>query len=141
MNREAIYAALWDKLSAIEGFKTKSRRLQHWTDVEKRGQPALFMSQTGESVQTTTGLPPRWTLRVQVYIYVSTQTGKPPGPLINPLIDAVCNSISAPHPVTGRSTLDVPGVEWCRVEGSIDTDEGTLGDQAVAVIPITIFST
>lgn len=141
MNREAIYSALWNKLEAIEGFKSKSRRLQHWADVEKRAQPALFMAQTGEVAQTTTGAPTRWTLKLSLYIYVHTTMNQPPGPIINPLLDAVCNAVNELHPVTGRSLLGVDGVEWCRVEGNIETDEGTLGDQAVAIIPVTILAT
>jgi len=141
MNREAIYSALWAKLQSIDGFKSKSRRLQHWADVEKRAQPALFMAQTGEFAQTTTGQPTRWTLKVSLYIYVHTTMNQPPGPIINPLLDAVCNTVNELHPVTGRSLLGVDGVEWCRVEGNIETDEGTLVDQAVAIVPVTILAT
>jgi hypothetical protein len=141
MNREAIYSALWAKLQAIEGFKLTSRRLQHWADVERRVQPALFMAQTGESAQTTTGAPTRWTLKVSLYIYVHASMNQPPGPIINPLLDAVCNAVNALHPVTGRSALGVDGVQWCRVDGDIATDEGTLGDQAVAIVPVTILAT
>lgn len=140
MNREAIYSPLWARLSALPEFKTKSRRLKHWADVPADDQPALYMAQTGETAQTTTGLETKWTLRLDLYVYV--QSGdEAPGPIINPLIDSICNTINAIHPVTGRSILNVPGLEYCRVEGAIDTDEGTLGSQSVAIIPVTILAT
>lgn len=140
MNREAIYGALWVKLQALPGFETRSRRLRHWSEVEKRAQPALFMAQVSETAQTSTGAPTRWQLRVDLYLYVHTTGQQVPGVVLNPLLDAVCNCVNELHPVSGRSALDVEGVQWCRVEGNIETDEGTLGDQAVAIVPVTIFA-
>ena len=60
--------------------------------------------------------------------------------LVNPLIDAVCNTVNAIHPITGKTALVADGadVEYCRVEGTVETDEGTLGEQAVCIIPIVI---
>jgi hypothetical protein len=29
-------------------------------------------------------------------------------------------------------------VNYCRIEGDIETDEGLLGEQAVAIIPVSI---
>lgn len=141
MNREAIYSALWQKISKVDGFVTKSRRLQHWNDVDRYAQPALFMAQGSQTALTTTGESSKWVLRADIYIYVQT-AGEAPAPLLNPLLDAVCNAVNEIHPITGRSNLQVEGVsiEHCRVEGTIETDEGTLGDQAVAIIPITILA-
>jgi hypothetical protein len=141
MNREEIYSALWNKLSAIEGFTTKSRRLRHWNDVQKGEQPAIFMNQTGEVAVTKTRQPTKWTLSVDVYLYARTDGAQTPGSVLNPLLDAVCQSINEIHPVTGLPTLDADGVEWCRIDGRIETDEGALGDQVVAIIPVVIFAT
>ena len=138
MNREQIYSAVWARLEALPGFKTKSRRLQHWTDTPATSQPALFMAQTGEATATTTNQPAKWRLQVKLYLYAKAPTNQAPSMTLNPLLDAVCNAIHAAHPVTGRPELGIDGLEWCRVEGAIETDEGTLGDQAVAIIPITI---
>ena len=134
MNREAIYSALWAKLEALDGFVTKSRKLLHWNDVKGYDQPALFMAQGDMQVVTTTGQETKWLLRVDVYLYVQT------APIMNPLIDAVCNTVNAVHPITGKTALVVDGadVEYCRVEGTVETDEGTLGNQAVCIIPIMI---
>lgn len=139
MNREAIYSALWAKLEALDGFVTKSRKLLHWNDVKGYDQPALFMAQGDMQAVTTTGQETKWLLRVDVYLYVQT-AGEPPAPIMNPLIDAVCNAVNAVHPITGKTALVVDGadVEYCRVEGAVETDEGTLGNQAVCIIPIMI---
>ena len=122
MNREAIYSALWAKLDALDGFVTKSRKLLHWNDVKRYDQPALFMAQGDMQAVTLTGQETKWILRVDVYLYVQT-SGEPPAPIMNPLIDAV---------------WDGADIEYCRVEGTVETDEGTLGEQAVCIIPIMI---
>jgi len=141
MNREAVYAALWARLEALDGFVTKSRRLLHWNDVPRHDQPALFMAQGNQQALTKTGEAGKWLLRADVYIYVQTDD-QPPAPIINPLIDAVCAAANAIHPVTGRTALVADGavIEYCRVEGTIETDEGTLGSQAVAIVPIVILA-
>ena len=141
MNREAIYGALFDRLAALEGFQTISRRLKHWADVPKDAQPALYMAQTGEQPSTTTGQPTKWRLQLDIYLYVQVEPDQAPAPQLNPLLDAVCNLLNTPHPITGRYGLGIDGVEWARVDGPIETDEGTLGSQAVAIVPVTIFAT
>lgn len=140
MNREAIYSALFTRLSGIAGLKTKSRTLKHWNDVPLEQRPALFMSQSTETPITTTGEPQKWLLSVDVYVYVQTDGTNPPGSVLNPILDAV-EAIFPLHPITGKHTLDAPGVEWARIEGTIQTDEGTLGNQAVAIVPIQILAT
>lgn len=140
MNREAIYSALFNRLSAIQGFKTTSRRLKHWDAVKPIEQPAMFVVQTKEFAQTTAALETKWVLGLDIYIYANTGKGLV-GPVINPLVDAVCNELNKKHPVTGRPMLDAEGVEAMMVDGQIDTDEGTLGDQAVVIIPVQILAT
>ena len=110
MNREAVYSALWSKLNALGGFVTKSRKLLHWNDVKRYDQPALFMAQGDMQALTLTGQETKWILRVDVYLYVQT-AGEPPAPIMNPLIDAVCNAVNAVHPVTGKTDLMAYGVD------------------------------
>lgn len=140
MNREAIYSALFTRLSGIAGLKTKSRILVHWTDVPAEQRPALYQSQSTEMPITKTGEPQKWLLSVDVYIYVQTDGMTPPSTVLNPIIDAI-EAIFPLHPITGKHTLDAPGVEWARIEGTIQTDEGTLGNQAVAIVPIQVLAT
>lgn len=138
MMREPIYAALFAKLRAVDGFVTVSRRLKLWGDVPQSEQPALFMAQRRETVTTTPGLNPVWVFSVDVYLYAHTQgdANISPGSIINPLIDAITAAL-APDPVSNKQTLGGL-VQHAWVDGTIETDEGVLGDQGVAVIPITI---
>ncbi|MEP7299160.1 MAG: hypothetical protein ABI702_23500 [Burkholderiales bacterium] len=138
ITREPIYAALFAKLSAAAKFKTVDRVLRHWVDVTASEQPALFQSQRFEDAATIPGQPTVWMLRLDIYLYAHTGGDKKvsPGALLNPLIDAV-EAALAPDVVTGKCRLGGL-VEHAWIEGSIDTDEGTLGDQAVAIVPIVI---
>lgn len=140
MNREPIYAALYERLASIPLLRTRSRKLKHWNDVSAEEQPALYMAQAREVPTTTTGQPTRWDLFVDVYVYVRTGGDAVPGTVLNPILDAIEAALPL-HPVTGKHMLDAPGVEWARIDGAIETDEGTLGDQAVAIVPIHILAT
>lgn len=138
MNREAIYAALFAKLQAAALFKTSSRKLKHWSDVPAVDQPALFQAQHNETAATVPGQPTVWTFQVDVYIYVNTQGNKSQSPsqYINPLVDSIIAAL-APNPIDNKCTLSGL-VQHAWIEGSIQTDEGTLGEQGVSIIPIVL---
>ena len=135
-NREPIYSALFARLIAVPGLVTTSRRLKHWVDVGAQLQPALFQAQRNETAMQVSGLPVKWTFKLDVYLYVRTDGGQSPGPIINPFLDAI-EAALAPNAVETVQTLGGL-VKHCWIDGAIETDEGTLGDQAVAIIPITI---
>ena len=136
--REAVYSALYAKVSSAAGFVTKSRRAEHWEDVPQGMQPALFMLQRSETPALVAGLNPVWTFTVEFYIYAHTQGDQAivPASIINPLVDAVSNAL-APDAVSNKQTLGGL-VQHAWIDGSIEVYEGILGDQAVAVIPVTL---
>lgn len=139
MNREAIYAALFQRLSAVPGLVTTSRRLRHWTDVAAPEQPALFQVQKEESVEQRPGLPPKRRLSVELYLYANSgaDPAVAPAQLLNPLVDAVEAALAPDTPVAAGQTLGgLVAHAW--IEGRIETDEGALGDQAVAIVPVSI---
>jgi hypothetical protein len=138
MTREPIYEALFALLSAIPGLVTTSRRLQHWSKVEPASQPALFQAEGPENQVPRKGFPAKVTLRCDVYLYVNTGNDMSvvPGPIINPLMDAI-EAALAPNPATGFQTLGGT-VSHCWIEGEITTDEGVLGPQAIKIIPVFI---
>jgi hypothetical protein len=138
MNREAIHAALFALVSSRAGFITTSRKLRHWADVSPIEQPALFQAQGGETAIRTTGFTAKWELSVKLYLYAHTGGGLAPTSVLNPLVDAVIAAL-APLPAIERQTLGGL-VHDCRIDGTIETDEGVLGDQAVAIIPIRIIT-
>lgn len=138
MNREAIYSALFAAVSVAPGLVTTSRKLKHWNDVPASQRPALFQAQKREISMVQTGQPTRWLLEVDLYLYVSTLGATSPGAVLNPIVDAI----------TAMLDLQVGGfpqtlggmVHYARVEGTVETDEGTLGDDAVAIIPVQIMA-
>ena len=147
-SREAIYSAVFAIFSGASNFKTKGRRLKTWSDVDAERQPALFMAQGSEVATRTKGLPTKWTLSATLYLYAHTRRDEDPiGPVINPLLDSITQLVetkalpdgSRRALLTGETnTLGVPGVSHCWIEGDIKTDEGALGSQGVAIIPVSI---
>jgi hypothetical protein len=142
IDRELVYSALWDKVSDAASFTTKSRRLRHWSDVAPAEQPALFMSQTrmvGEFKDNQVNLRVEWMLHAEFFIYVhSSDPYITPAIILNPLVDAVERSLE-PDPISGITDLGLPGlVFWARVHGTIETSEGVLGDQEMAIIPVEV---
>jgi hypothetical protein len=140
ISREPIYAALFGLLETAADFAVVDRRLRHWSDVSPPEQPALFMAQKTELASVKTlGAPTVWTLAVDLYLYVhSSDPYLAPATVLNPLLDAV-EAALAPSATTGLQDLGLPAtVQHAYISGKIETDEGVLGDQAVAIVPIEI---
>jgi hypothetical protein len=138
--REAIYTALWTLGSGAGAFASVNRRLRHWADVAPAEQPALFMSEKGgHAVIKALGAPIVWTLFADFYIYVhSSNPYAAPATVLNPLLDALEQAL-APSPATGVQNLGLPEmVQHAYIAGKIETDEGVLGDQAIAIMPVEI---
>ena len=62
-----------------------------------------------------------------------------PSSVMNPLLDAVTAALAPDNPINTAQTLGGT-VAHCWIEGAIETDEGTLGDQAVAIVPVRILT-
>lgn len=140
IEREAIYAALWALGSRAWSFASANRRLRHWSDVAAVEQPALFMSEKGgHAAVKALGAPIVWTLYADFYIYVhSSDPYAAPATALNPLLDSLERAL-APSPTTGVQDLGLPGmVSHAYIAGKIETDEGVLGDQAIAIVPVEI---
>lgn len=142
MTREDIYIALFQRLSACAEFITASRRMRHWSDVAPADQPALFQCEPRQIAQRSPGLDTVWLLPVDAYVYVNTGADRDmaPGRIMNPLLDAISAALAPDNPMTNKCTLGGLVVH-CWIEGEIETDEGALGDQGVAIIPIVIKAT
>jgi hypothetical protein len=138
--RESIYGALWTLGSGAGSFASANRRLRHWADVAPAEQPALFMSEKGgHAIVKALGAPIVWTLYADFYIYVhSSDPYAAPATILNPLLDAI-EAALAPSPATGIQNLELPlMVQHAYIAGKIETDEGVLGDQAIAIVPVEI---
>jgi hypothetical protein len=138
MTREPIYAALFSLLSGAAGFNRKSRKLPHWNDVSNGEQPALFVIQKNEAAIQKTNFPTIWRLNVDVYLYVkSDDPSVAPSTIINPILDAVTNVLT---PVGDYNQTLGGLVQYARISGAIETDEGLLGEQSVVIIPVEILT-
>jgi hypothetical protein len=138
--RETIYSALWLLGAQAGSFASANRRLRHWADVAPAEQPALFMSEKGgHAVVKALGAPIVWTLYADFYIYVHTSDPyAAPAMILNPLLDALEQAL-APSPATGIQNLGLSDmVQHAYIAGKIETDEGVLGDQAIAIVPVEI---
>jgi hypothetical protein len=137
MTREPIYAALFALVSGAAEFVTVSRRLRHWTDVGAAEQPALFQIQKSESAEERAPLPVKWRAAVDLYLYAQAPDElTAPSTIVNPLLDAI-EAALAPDPFTHMQSLGGL-VSHCWIAGKIMTDEGVLGGQAVAIVPVEI---
>ena len=140
VNREAIYSALFTLVSGAADFVTTGRRIQIITQMQPSQLPALFQQQVSEDTQQVNGIPPKYTLRVDIAIYaLNPDQTQAATPQLNALIDAV-EAALAPSPVTGRQTLGGL-VSHCFINGKTDIFEGDLGNKAAAVLPIEIVTT
>jgi len=154
-NRETLYAAVFALFSDAADFKTTGRRVKTWADVDVDRQPALFMAQAGElAVRDRKGLPTKWEIAVKLYLYCRAENDQDAiGPVINPLLDTITQLVEtkaaptvddpgARRPLLPGETNDlgIAGVSHCWINGNIETDEGALGSQGVAIIPISILA-
>jgi len=134
--REPIIAALAQRLASVPGIATFDRRLKHWKDVPASAQPALFVLADGQAVERQGRGLSALTIRVRAYLYSRNNDGT----CQNDLLDAIDDALA---PIDGDpdygAECTLGGLaSSCRIEGEIETDEGLLGDQAVAIVPITI---
>jgi len=143
VSRETVYAALFALVTSVPGIRTQSRRLIHWADVNAADQPALFQVQSHQAPQQTgRGMPPKWLLRAELYLYANAGSDPHviPAQQLNTLIDAI---EAALKPATGNDIIQnvqtLGGiVSHCWLDGEIEVFDGALGEQAVAIVPISI---
>ena len=140
ITREPIYSALFALWQNLPGVITWSRRLEHWSDVPPSKQPALYQIQRHEDPKTVRGIPTTWHLSVDLYIYVNSglDPDAVPSLILNPILDAIETAL-APDPASGFQTLGgLVSHAW--ISGRIETSEGALGAQEVAIVPIEIMT-
>jgi hypothetical protein len=139
INRETIFAALFTLVSNAATFNTKGRKLKHWNEISSADQPALFQTQGKEHATAGYRQPTKWMLSASIYVYAHQNAlDVLPSTALNNLIGAIELAL-APDLATGEQTLGGL-VQHCRIVGEVETDEGLLGDQSIAIIPIEIMA-
>jgi hypothetical protein len=93
----------------------------------------------GQAAIKKLGAPIVWTLYAEFYIYAhSSDPYLAPAAILNPLIDAF-EAALAPSPTSGIQNLGLPQmVQHAYISGKVQTDEGVLGDQGIAIVPVEI---
>lgn len=139
-SRESIFAALFALTSGSATLRTRSRTLRDFTQVDPAEQPALFQAEGRQAATKVAGMPTKWTFHAELVVYVHRATCGQDDVVValNAEVDTIVAALE-PSPATGTQTLgDL--VHDCRIQGEIETSEGRLGDQAVAIIPIEIIA-
>jgi hypothetical protein len=154
LGRETIWSAFFALLTPLQAnpptltspFATVSRRAINFEAVSGVQQPALYLMQRREHVETRArGVPPKWTLYAELFVYVQNQVdqvapGSGGGQALNPLLDAIEKAL---QPQTSRGNIqDLGGlVSRAFIDGEVEIFEGNIINQSVAIIPITIIAT
>lgn len=156
LNREAIFVALFARLSAISGLAYSSRIWKGFDDTESNSeQPALFLIKGNESqVSLSRGMPLAWKLTAWCLLCARTSEADPTvsaSTTINELltlVEAALERTATEGPNAAAFFMQNPDLMLgttlgglctsCRIEGDIVTDEGALGLQGYAAIPISI---
>ena len=107
-------------------------------------QPALFQVQRREGAVTVLGLPTKWTLSADLYIYVNSGEDDlaVPAVQLNPILDAI-EAALAPDIVTGKTVAPFENVNlypWLahllglnapKMDGDLNVLAGTLRDNGI----------
>ena len=141
IHREPIYSALFALLQGLD-LKTVSRRLKHWADVSPVEQPAIFQIQKREIPIQKRLIPTIWKLDLDLYLYVNSGDDPQASPeiILNPILDEI-EALFPPSDEDGPAQTLGGLVSHCWISGPIETSEGVLGEQEVAIIPLEILTT
>lgn len=137
--RETYYSAFFNRLKALEGagVTTVSRRLKHWNDVPADQQPYIGVAQVRERGDYNPGRTEAWFLDLVLYVYVTEpDPDGAPSIKLNQVMDLI-NAAFQPDNINTNACTMGGLVHYVRLAtNGTDTDEGTLGSQAVARIPV-----
>jgi len=147
INRQAIWDSVADFFRAITNhdgslvFKSFFTNARHWIDVQPPDQPAATLDPTTEKRKVRRGMPPiiEMTALLRVYVFTNAEidTNVDANGMLNPIIDAVERSIVIDDVINECATLG-GRVSHCAIDGKVERFSGSLGNEAVVVIPIII---
>lgn len=137
MSRETIMSALCTLVFNAGPFKTTGRRVLMWSKVNNF--PACFVRNIGDKYERNGSVPPKITMRAEIWLYSNTGSDPSVAPAIglNTLADAIEASLAPDNPTTNLLTLGGL-VTRCWIEGESQFDPGDLDGIAKAILPIHI---
>lgn len=144
MIRENIYAALAVQVAAVTGIQAVFRKVLSIDDIQPPDKPCIIQVEDVEDVsQRGKGLPPVYKLCPTLYVYM---VGNDPTvinvQLLNPVLDALCNSFAPQGANITPGGADTLGglVSHCWISGRIVIDDGTQGGGILAIVPVEILT-
>jgi len=149
VSRETIYAATFARIAALKGtvIQDCSRKLIHWEDLQPSQMPFVCQVQMPErgDYKLMQGVPTKWNGRISYVIYVSSagDSDLVPSTAMNNVVDAIEAAFSPFKSNGQRNTDEQQGrctlgglVHDIRVFGEVELDDGSLGTQSVAIVPV-----
>jgi hypothetical protein len=149
LDRESIYEALCTRLQTLTGLTTPcSRNWRHWADVPAEQQPALFILAGNELASGNPKLPTVWKMVPKLFLYTThgAEDAAPRGTTQNQLLTAIEQALelqpAETTPFADSEHTSLGGlVQYCRIEGTVEKDEGLFGSQEITEIPLEILTT
>lgn len=149
-SREEVFGALFDRVALcswgdparLKTFKTKSRRVKLFSDVDAKQQPACFQAEHNETSAQKSNLPYKRIWEAQWIIYHAVGDPKAVPAIENNLIIEAVEAALAPLPsdpgfLDQRNTLN--GLVYhCYIDGTIFKDPGDIDNQGMLVVPIKL---
>lgn len=160
VDREEVFQRLFRRLAAVPGIRTSSRKFRSLDQVGPSECPALFLVKGAETPTQRRGLPPKWALGATAFIYVSNQEPEGPSAELNRLLQDLeaalemtteeLQQLERDPNISNAQYLEIKANSYgttlggiCShawIAGTIETDEGVLGNQAAAAIPIEVLT-
>jgi hypothetical protein len=145
MSRQAdIFAALYARLSTVEGIVKHSPRVVVFSNVPPSDQPHLSFEVESETHTPAPGRLSRRLLRVNVYVLAHDSGEAGPVPVLFGLVERIENALKAQpgeKPDSGISTTLGGLVVAARISGTIEYDRDTAGSQGGCVVPVEVVYT
>lgn len=151
MQREPLYNAILAELQQLQGPQyvdtfpdqvhlVVSRGFVSWD--EATIQPAIYLVPITEKAQYNSGLPTKWLVTAELWVYVRADTIAIGVQNLSMMLDAI-DSILSPLGANAGPQLFVNTLGglavYCAIQGAIEISGGFLnGQQAVARVPLEI---
>ena len=143
LTREGIALALAEILTGIPGVTTFSRRWRKMENCAPEDQPFISLTPGREQPRNTQGLNGVvWVFEFVVTIYAyEPDPAAAPASRLNPIMDALEAALRPAKGLPGQMQWlgDATGrIQHAWISGPVETDEGVLGPQAIAIVPIEV---